>query len=365
MSKFAITHVATTDLSEMLNPQGGRRMDLPGFDDEFVDFPDYIVRITDRIWHERKVELCLKYYAPDSLIHTQSGQIKGAQTVVDNTHATLASFPDRVLDPDNVIWSKDAPQPGSDNPVFYSSHMITSKMTNLGASEFGVATGRKVKVITIADCACRDNVVFEEWLVRDYATVVQQMGFEVDEIARKLAVEDIEAGFDLVEHHAENHVSVLEMPVRLTEMPETPEKKPYDFAKSFFSQIWGEKDFDKLPHFYDFRVGATYPGERLFYGHDQVGAFMQDMLAAIPDAQMKIEHVADIPYLGNTRDISVRWSLAGTHTGSGFYGEPTGAPIYIMGVSQFRIMNGRIREEVTVWDDVAVRRMIEGARLRG
>jgi hypothetical protein len=36
-----------------------------------------------------------------------------------------------------------------------------------------------------------------------------------------------------------------------------------------------------------------------------------------------------------------------------------------MGVSQFRVMNGRIREEVTIWDDVAVRRMIEGARLRG
>jgi predicted ester cyclase len=365
MSKLPITKVATTDLSELLNPVGGQRMALPGFDAEFVDFPDYIIRITDRIWHERNVELCLKYYAPDSVIHTQGGQIIGAQIVVDNTHATLKAFPDRVLDPDNVIWSKDAPQPGSDNPVFYSSHLITSKMTNLGPSEFGDATGKKIKVITIADCACRDNVVFEEWLVRDYAAIVQQMGLDVDAKAKELAAEDVAAGFDLVAHHAANHASVLEAPVRLTDKPETPEKKPFAFAKSFFSHIWGQKNFSKLPEYYDFRVNATYPGERFFYGHDQITPLLTDLFAAIPDAQMKIEHVADIPYLETTRDIAVRWSLAGAHTGDGFYGKATGANVYIMGVSQFRVMNGRIREEVTIWDDVAVRRMIEGVRLRG
>ena len=364
MSKLPVTKVATTDLSDLLNPLGGQRMDLPGFDSEFVDFPDYIVRITDRIWHERKVELCLKYYAPDALIHTQGGQIIGAQTVVDNTYATLEAFPDRVLDPDNVIWSKDDPQPGSKNPVFYSSHLITSKMTNLGHSEFGAATGRKIQVITIADCACRDNVVFEEWLVRDYATIVQQMGFDVDTKARELAAEDLSAGYDLIAHHADNHAATLDSPVRYTEKPEVPEKKPYAFAKSFFSQIWGAKDLSKLPDFYDFRVDATYPGERRFYGHDQISPLLTELFTAIPDAQMKIEHVADIPYLENTRDVSVRWSLAGTHSGDGFYGKATGANIYIMGVSQFRIINGRIRQEVTIWDDVAVRRMIEGARLR-
>ena len=364
MSKLPITNVATTDLSELLNPIGGQRMELPGFDTEFVDFPDYIVRITDRIWHERNVELCLKYYAPDALIHTQGGQITGSQTVVDNTHATLGSFPDRVLEPDNVIWSKDDPQAGSDNPVFYSSHLITSKMTNLGESEFGPATGRKIKVITIADCACRDNVVFEEWLVRDYAAIVQQMGLDVDEQARQLAIEDVENGFNLIAHHAANHNAVIKASVSPTDKPVHPEKDPAAFAEAYFSQIWSQKDFTRLPKFYDFRVDATYPGQRFFYGHDEIAPLLSELFEAIPDAQVKIEHVADIPYLGDARDIAVRWSLAGMHGGDGFYGQATGANIYIMGVSHFRVMNGRIRQEVTIWDDVAVRRMIEGARLR-
>lgn len=365
MTQFPVTHVATTDLSELLDPQGGQRMALPGFDDEFVDFPDYIIRITDRIWHERKVEMCLDYYAEDCLIHTQGGQIMGAQTVVDNTYATLKAFPDRVLDADNVIWAKDDPQDGSGNPVFYSSHLITSKMTNLGPSEFGPATGKSIRVITIADCACRDNVVFEEWLVRDYAAIVEQMGFDVADTALKLAKEDIASGTDLVAHHAGNFASVIEQSLPVTEKPDAPENSPVAFAKAFFGQIWQEKDFSKLSAFYDFRVGAKYPGAQNFYGHDQVGAFLKGLFKSIPNAQMKIEHVADIPYIGESRDIAVRWSLAGTHSGDGIYGAATGAPVYIMGVSHFRVIRGRIREEVTIWDDVAVRRMIEGARLRG
>ncbi|MEO0675729.1 MAG: nuclear transport factor 2 family protein, partial [Pseudomonadota bacterium] len=54
-----ITSVATTDISRMLHPQPpGRRMPMRGFDEEFVDIADYIIRITDRIWHERKLDLC-------------------------------------------------------------------------------------------------------------------------------------------------------------------------------------------------------------------------------------------------------------------------------------------------------------------
>ena len=330
---------------------------------QFVDFPDYIIRITDRIWHERKVEMCIDYYSDDCLIHTQSGKIIGSQTVVDNTYATMKSFPDRVLDADNVIWSRDEPQEGSDNPVFYSSHLITSKMTNLGASEFGPATDRKIKVITIADCACRDNVIFEEWLVRDYAAVVQQMGLDVDERAKALALEDKANGFSLIDVHAVNHAAVLANPLSACGKPPSPENEPLAFVESYFGHIWANKDASKLPDFYDFRVGAKYPGDRNFYGHDQVWEFLSGVFEALPDAQVKIEHVADIPYLGEARDVAVRWSLAGTHTGSGFYGAATGANIYIMGVSHFRIIKGRIREEVTIWDDVAVRRMVEGVRL--
>jgi predicted ester cyclase len=351
-----ITQVATTDLEEMLNPQGGQRMELPGFDAEFVDFPDYIVRITDRIWHDRDVELCAKYYTDDCLIHTMTGQINGAQTVIDNTYATMKSFPDRVLDADNVVWSDDG------DGVFYSSHLITSKMTNLGPSEFGPATGNKVRVRTIADCACKDNKIFEEWLARDYAAMVIHMGFDVDEIAAKLAAEDLLAGKSLIEFHKESHAAVIGQTLPIVPKPESPESNPHAFTESMLGHYLTPQGLAKLSDVYDFRVSGLYPGDRDFYGHDELGAFWESLFKSLPDAKFRLEHIADIPYLGAARDIAVRWSLAGHHTGEGLYGAPTGAPVYILGVTHWRVINGRIREEVTVWDDVAMRRQIETAR---
>ncbi len=356
MSKFPITHVATTDISEMLDPVPGRRMDLPGFDDEFVDFPDYIIRITERIWHDRKVDLCLKYYTENCLIHTLSGDIVGAQTVVDNTHATLEAFPDRRLDADNVIWSEDG------EAGLYSSHLITSKMTNLGPSEFGPATGKKVRVMTIADCACRDNQIHEEWLVRDYSAAVMQLGFDVGETARKLAQQDIAANNSLIDFHKAEHEAIQRADT--DQLPDnSASQEAQDFVAQYFRDIWNSRNQEAYAELYDYRVGARYPGLRDFYGPDEVSPYHQKILDTFPDAKIRVDHIADIPYLEEARDIAVRWTLAGTHSGDGIYGAPTNAPVLILAVSHFRVINGRVREETTIWDDVAVHRQIETVRL--
>lgn len=364
MTLYPITHVATTDLSDMLNPQGGQRMSMPGFDTEFVDFPDYIIRITDRIWHERKVDMIYDYYHKDCIVHTQLGTSIGVQPVVDGTRATMTAFPDRVLDADNVIWSKDAPQAGSDNPVFYSSHLITSKMTNLGPSEFGPATGRNVRVITIADCACRDNVIFEEWLVRDYAAIVKRLGFDVAKTAHDLALEDVKAGLDIAQNLAGNIARLAALPKLHAQKPAIVEDDLEGFVRYVFSRLWQDQNFDDMGEYYDFRVGARYPGDRDLYGPDQVKPAVEALTGMLSDIKVSVEHICDIPYLGAAHDVAVRWSLSGRHTGAGDYGPATGEQLYILGLTQFRIMRGRIREEVTVWDDVAVRRMIDGMRLR-
>lgn len=365
MSKLPITHVATTNLPVMLNPAGGRRMDLPGFDEEFVDFPDYIIRITDRIWHERKVDLINRYYAPDCIVHTQTGTVVGAQPVVDSTHATMAAFPDRVLDGDNVIWSKDPAQPGSDSPVFYSSHRITSKMTNLGPSEFGPATNRKVRVITLAECACRENQVFEEWLVRDYAAIVTQLGLDVGSVASQLAQADVAAGQDLLSDHAPNIAAVKAAPALAVGLPGRPEDNPNQFAHAVFAALWeGQKPGD-VGTVYDFRARGLYPGGLDLYGPDEIQPVLTKLLGVLSGVKVGIDHVCDIPYLGDARDIAVRWSLTGTHSRAGDYGAPTGKEIYLLGATHWRVINGCIHQDVTLWDDVALRRMIEGARLRG
>ncbi|MFO6448883.1 ester cyclase [Erythrobacter sp. NE805] len=345
-----VMRVATTDITEMMNPGPERRMDLPGFDPEFVDFPHYIIRITERIWHDREVELCLKWYSEDCAIHTLAGPITGAQTVVDNTWATLAAFPDRRLDGDNVIWSDEG------DGSFLSSHLITSKMTNLGDSDFGPATGEKVLVRTIADCLCRDNRIVEEWLVRDNLALVEQLGFDAQEVAARQAARDAEKGRPLTEVLAPYHAEAL------AGADAAPQSEAQRIATDLLRARWQAGDAARAAALSDFRCNAWMPGGRFLYGPDQLAEWSAPIRAAFgPRARLRIEHIAEVPYLGEARDVAVRWSLAGWHEGDGRYGAPTGAPLLVMAVSHFRVIEGRAREEVTVWDDIAVLRQIVGA----
>ncbi|MEM6474985.1 MAG: ester cyclase [Pseudomonadota bacterium] len=353
VSALPITEVATTSEAELLNPVPGRRMDLPGFDAEFVDFPDYIVRITDRIWHQRQVEKCLDYYTADCAIHTLAGDIVGADTVVANTHATLDSFPDRHLNPDNVIWSDDG------EGRFYSSHLINSPMTNLGPTEFGPPTGKAIKVITIADCACRDNRIYEEWLARDYAAMALQLGHDPQAVAEEQAKKDKAEGFSLIDHHAEEFDAVARMDPLGGDAPEDAASDPRALAEFVLEQIWKAGRADAVLDAYDFRVKATWPGLRSLYGEREILGQSQAVFGCFGNLRFRVDHLAQIPYLGGAgSDIAVRWTMAGDHMYPGIYGEPTGKPAFIMGITHWRIINGRIPEEITIWDDIALRRQL-------
>ena len=48
-----ITDVRGTDSSRLLAPGAQRRQPLAGFDEDYVDIVDYIVRCTHKIWEEK------------------------------------------------------------------------------------------------------------------------------------------------------------------------------------------------------------------------------------------------------------------------------------------------------------------------
>ena len=132
---------------------------------------DYIYGITYEIWEERGVELIRQYYGEDVEMYSLGGVSRGVESIVKGTYDTLASFPDRKLLPENVVWSTDADGQ-------YSSHRILSPMTNDGPSLYGPATNKQAWVRTVADCLVQDGVIIREWLMRDTLPLVLQLGFE-------------------------------------------------------------------------------------------------------------------------------------------------------------------------------------------
>lgn len=80
---------------------------MNGFDPQFADLPDYILKITREIWEDRGLRALDHYYARDIIMRFPSGLVSGNGGVIDGTLATLAEMPDRQLLGEDVIWSGD------------------------------------------------------------------------------------------------------------------------------------------------------------------------------------------------------------------------------------------------------------------
>ena len=108
------------------------------------DLVDYILGITFEIWEQGQIEKIHDYYASHVEVFGLDSMTSSAAQMVENTHATLASYPDRLLIADDVITTGTTKQG-------FSSHRIISPMTNLGNTAFGPGTGKHIQAMNIAD----------------------------------------------------------------------------------------------------------------------------------------------------------------------------------------------------------------------
>jgi predicted ester cyclase len=143
---------------------------MKGFDKKYIDFPDYILKITKQIWEGKDVESIGKFYTDNIPVRSPFGITYGNKPVIEATYNTLKEFPNRQLLGEDVIWN------GNDDIGYHSSHRILSKGTHLGDGFYGKPTGKDIYYRVIADCACKDNQVYDEWIVRDQGAMVRQIG---------------------------------------------------------------------------------------------------------------------------------------------------------------------------------------------
>jgi hypothetical protein len=294
---------------------------MQGFDPKFRDFPDYIIGITKEIWEDRGIATLHQYYSPDIVVRSPGSVVVGNKSVIGATMATLSEFPDRCLFGEDVIWS-GTPQDG-----MHSSHRILSTATHSRDGVYGKATGKKLTYRIIADCHAINNQINDEWLIRDQGAVVRQLGWSPKEYAADLITR--EGGPD-----------ACTKPLS----PETDQPGPYKGRGN--DNEWGQKyadiltrimgaDMAAIPSEYDRAVQSEYPSAVFSIDH-QIGR--EDPLMP-PRA-------------------AIRWSLHGKHDGWGSFGAPTGADIYVLGISHAEFGPWGLRREHTLFDETSVWKQI-------
>lgn len=312
----------------------------------YASVPDFIYGITREIWEERGIGGKLdEYYAPDILLRAATGFTGSNAGVAAQTLQTLHQFPDRQLVGEDVIWT------GYEDGTFLSSHRLTSVMTHIGDGILGRATGKRVRSRIIADCWVRNQVVVEEWLVRDQAAFAKCLGLEPRALALSMVEREIRNGQPISFFVPANDKPGIFKPA-------VQDDETIAQVIKGLTRLWEAKETAAIRDVYFHGAAFHAPGGAVLYGHHDIDTFVIGYLASFPDATYQVEsaHINRDPELPVR--IALRWSLTGTHSGFGHFGEATGAPVYVMGMSHLNLTAGRITAEYMVTDEVSIWKQI-------
>ena len=317
---------------------------MKGFDPKWKDFPDYILGITREIWEDRGIATLHHYYTHDIPVRSPGSVVVGNQDVIAATMATLAEFPDRRLLGEDVIWS------GSPEEGMLSSHRILSIATHLGDGVYGSATGRKLTYRVIADCHAINNQINDEWLVRDQGAIVRQMGWDPQAYA-----------VDLVEREG-GPANCVKPFTPAIDIPgpykgRGNDAEPGARYADILTRIMAA-DMAVIPASYDASCHLELPGGVTAHGITAADRFWMGLRASFPNAEFRIEHQIGRDDDGMAPRAAIRWGLHGTHDGWGSFGAPSGADVYVMGVSHAEFGPRGVRREYVVFDETAIWKQI-------
>ena len=98
-------------------------------------------------------------------------------------------------------------------------------------------------------------------------------------------------------------------------------------------------------------------------GHEEITQFYLSFLGTFSNLKIALDYSCQQTSKNGGTDIAVRWTMVGDHTGNKLFGKPSGVPVLILGESQYHVMDGKIIEEWTVFDQLAVMTQIYRAHL--
>jgi predicted ester cyclase len=328
--------------------QGERVQPMRGFEDTYVDIVDYIIRITDRIWEDQDVGYIYDTYRAGCGVYTDSGMQWGVEAVVEGTMQSLNAFPDARHYADDIIWA------GNEDEGFATSHRALNVGHHLGPWRWGPATGRKIHMWVIANCVSEENQIFEEWVLYNLGARLQQCGIDVRAAARRYGDEGLSQPIADAQMTEVERLQGGRFPARY---PVSAQDSGFDvehFVRALFHETYDRRDLSAIDRAYAKNVRWHGASNREGYGRADVRAMARGLMATFPDLGLQVDEVY---WMGNEAEgfsVSVRWSALGTHRGHGLYGEPTGRRVFLWGLSQLYIANGRITDDWMLFNEFDV-----------
>jgi predicted ester cyclase len=301
----------------------------------YADPDDFIREVTDFIWVNRAIGHIRDNYEPDSIVHGAYGTSVGVDEVVQGSLMRISTTPDRVGQAEDVVWEAR----GDD--AFLSSHLVLS-----------VDPGTDFVSRTIANCLYRRGRMVEEWVVRDSLAIAQQLGQDPDEVARQ----SVFLGYS---------GSMTEAPPSDLLSAGDSGARPDDFRAEaqlvldLIEQVWNGRNLNLVEQFWIRDLTLHTVGYRTVIRPEGYRRALLRMLRPFPAGRFEVRDVvtnSSERYAGLR--VAVTWVFKGHYNGTPDFGPLTGAPVEVLGVSQFLVQDGRLVREVRVYDEIALRTQI-------
>ena len=354
-----VLQVERRDFTDLVPSHRGQAHAMRGFDPIYTDIVDYIVRCTHRIWDERNIGLIYSHYTHNAVIYFPLGTIYNREDIVRDTIQRLVTFPERRGMATHVIWN------GNDVDGFYTSHYVTGSGRHTQDGPYGAPTGRAFTTRTVADCMILENRIYREWIVSDQMGLLRQLGLDPHPLAEARAAELLAAG---------------QGPLDIGETGRLPGQAPPDAEPDLslahteleaqvlrdLHEIYNKRMFGRIKEIYAPHVQWHGPLMKEVYGRAGVLHQAMALVGSIPDCAFVPQHICSVASEAGGDKVAIRWTMEGHHLGWALLGKPTGHRIFVLGITHLHIVDGKVVEDWTLYDELAMLTQIKlGQMARG
>lgn len=316
----------------------------------YRDPREYITSWTDRIWIKRGLGRIHDHYADGVKVHTAYGESYGLDAVISNSLQKMVAFPNRGGGHDDVVWERRGPD------GFVSSHRVFNNATHLGHWTYGPPTGKDWVSRGVAHCLVRDNLVVEEWVIRDEYAVLESLGLDPFAVAADLADRSPVLGTAMAPENSPVFAGRVEDPVREGISGPRPDRyrRECEAIVRMFDEVWNRRLFDAVPDYCDETIACQTVRMGRVMGIAPHQLEIMKLLASFPDGRMEVRDISVHESADLGLRVGVIWLLRGTYGGVPAYGPTNRAPVNILGASHFEVRRGKIVREWRIFDEIAV-----------
>ena len=121
-----------------------------------------------------------------------------------------------------------------------------------------------------------------------------------------------------------------------------------------FAQVWSAGGLHLLDELASPDIVVSYPvPPEPMRGVEAFRGFLKDLYAGLPDVSVSVDEM-----IAEGEKVACRWTMKGTHDGPLFGFPATGNPVEISGFAHYRIVDGKVVEELGAGNSISLLQQI-------